>query len=168
MFRGFSGHNSWDTYLYGQDIHIPGITATTKNDILYKLFVIDVTKRLPTMSKHPHKLLEFKIFTDLKFSQILRNPMTWSSLSEPSPLHARVLYYYSDLTLSQSIQPMEVRLLMKAALPLAKSPPTASCRSSSTGPRYFGKVQSIIAFCPVSAESLSKPMLNFWQLTPDE
>ena len=43
------------------------------------------------------------------------------------------LYYYSDLTLSQSFQPMATQLSLKSALPLAKSLTTASCRSSNTG-----------------------------------
>ena len=47
---------------------------------------------------------------------------------------SRVLSYYSDLTLSQEFQPMAAQLSMKAALPLAKTLATASCRSSKTGP----------------------------------
>ena len=45
-----------------------------------------------------------------------------------------VLFYYSDLTLSESFQPMAAQLSNKAALPLAKILATASCRSSKTGP----------------------------------
>ena len=47
----------------------------------------------------------------------------------------RALSYYSDLTLSQELQPMAAQLSKKAALPLAKILATASCRSSKTGPR---------------------------------
>ena len=46
----------------------------------------------------------------------------------------QALYYYTDLTLLQSFQPMAAQLLKKAALPLAKNFVTASCRSSNTGP----------------------------------
>ena len=47
----------------------------------------------------------------------------------------RALSYYSELTLSQSFQPMAARLSKKAALPLAKILATASCHNSKTGPR---------------------------------
>ena len=47
---------------------------------------------------------------------------------------AMALSYYSDLTLSQSFQPMGAQLSKKAALPLAQIIATASCRSSKTGP----------------------------------
>ena len=46
----------------------------------------------------------------------------------------QALYYYTDLTLLQSFQPMAAQLLKKAALPLAKTFVTASCRSNNTGP----------------------------------
>ena len=42
-------------------------------------------------------------------------------------LQGRVLFYYSDLTMSQSFQPMAAQLSKKAALPLAKILATASC-----------------------------------------
>ena len=45
------------------------------------------------------------------------------------------LSYYTDLTLSQTFQPMTAQLSQKAALPLAKILATASGRSSKTGPR---------------------------------
>ena len=48
----------------------------------------------------------------------------------------RALSYYSDLTLSQSFQPMGAQLSKKAALPLAKIIATASCRSGKPRPRY--------------------------------
>ena len=47
----------------------------------------------------------------------------------------RALSYYSDLTLSQSFQPMAAQLSKKSALPLAKILATASCHNSKTGPR---------------------------------
>ena len=53
---------------------------------------------------------------------------------------ARALSYYSDLTLSQEFQPMEMQLSMKAALPLAKILATALCRSSKTGPRALASM----------------------------
>ena len=49
----------------------------------------------------------------------------------------RALSYYSDLTLSQSFQPMAAQLSKKAALPLGKMIATASCRISKTGPWYL-------------------------------
>ena len=47
-------------------------------------------------------------------------------------LSIRALYYYNDLTTSESFQPMAARLSMKPALPLTKSFATASCRMSNT------------------------------------
>ena len=44
------------------------------------------------------------------------------------------LYYYSDLTLSQSFQPMTAQLSMEAVLPLAKSLATVFYRSDNRGP----------------------------------
>ena len=49
-------------------------------------------------------------------------------------IQACALSYYSNLTLSQTFQPMGAQLSKKAALPLAKILATTSCRSTKTGP----------------------------------
>ena len=58
----------------------------------------------------------------------------WWFPPQKASIADRALSYCSDLTLSQSFQPMAAQLSKKAALPLAKILATASCRSNKTGP----------------------------------
>ena len=58
------------------------------------------------------------------------NTMDADNLAHPE---TRALSYYSDLTLSQSFQPMGAKLSKKAVLQLVKLLATASHRSSKTG-----------------------------------
>ena len=58
----------------------------------------------------------------------------------------QALYYYSDLTLSHSFQPMGAQNSMTAVLPPAKSLAIASCRSSNTGPSTSAWMQATTHF----------------------
>ena len=55
------------------------------------------------------------------------NPSWWIGKSQP-----QALSYNSELTLSQSFQPMAAQLSKKAALPLAKILVTGSCQNSTS------------------------------------
>ena len=100
----------------------------------------------------------------------------------------RALSYYSDLTLSQSFQPMAAQLSKKAALPLAKILATVSSHSNKTGPSesclmlklhsssppsaaYMhqwieSQLVQIMACRLFSSKPLSKPKLGYCQLDP--
>ena len=72
----------------------------------------------------------------------------WMMSSGPS--WTWTLSYYSDLTQSQSFQPMAAQLSKKAALQLAKIPATVSCRSSKIWPKWhYSKLltRSCLALC---------------------
>ena len=62
--------------------------------------------------------------------------VVWCGVMWPGASPAWALSHYSDLTLSQSFQPMAAQLSKKAALPLAKILATAPCRRSKTGPWF--------------------------------
>ena len=73
---------------------------------------------------------------------------TWPTLISFSSEQrgSRVLYYYSDLKLSQKFQPMAAQLSMKAALPLAEILAIAPCRCSNNNK---SDAHEIIRMCPI-------------------
>ena len=121
------------------------------------------------MDKYHHRTLYFAC----DYSSVLEFKSI--HVSKRGPWHIywgycwhRVLSYYSDMTLSQSVQPMGAQLSKKAVLPLAKILTTASCRNSKTGPRSHLipfdhlKIYSLIYYLPIFLNAITGEQPGGW------